>query len=93
MAKNGETIYGTQGGPVSPKSWGVTTYKNNKVYVHLLKTEDKNLLIPDFGKKVKGITLFSTAMKLKYKQDSFGITIALPEESLDDTDTIIVIEI
>jgi alpha-L-fucosidase len=93
MEKNGETIYGTRGGPVSPKSWGVTTQKGNKVYVHIMNPEDNNLLLPDFGKKIKNITLFSTGAKLKYKQDAFGITIAIPVEAIDETDTILVIEI
>lgn len=93
MEKNGETIYGTRGGPVSPKSWGVTTAKGNKVFVHILNTESPNLLIPDFGKKVRGITHFSTGTKLKYKQDAFGIAVSIPKEVIDETDTILVIEI
>jgi len=93
MGKYGETIYGSRGGPVSPKSWGVTTQKANKVYVHILNAEDLNLLIPDFGKKVKGITLFGTGAKIKYKQDAFGIAVSLPREIIDETDTILVIEI
>jgi alpha-L-fucosidase len=93
MEKNGETIYGTRGGPVSPKSWGVTTQKGNKVYVHIMNPEDNNLLLPDFGKKIRNITLFSTGAKLKYKQDAFGITISIPVEAIDETDTILVIEI
>jgi alpha-L-fucosidase len=93
MDKNGGTIYGTNGGPVPPKSWGVSTYKDNKVYIHLLNPEDNNLLIPDFGKKVKGITLYSTEAKLKFKQDAFGITVSVPKEIIDEIDTIIVIEI
>jgi alpha-L-fucosidase len=93
MEKNGETIYGTKGGPVPPKSWGVSTTKDNKVYIHLLNAEDNNLLIPDFGKKVKAITLHSTGAKLKFKQDAFGISVSVPKENIDETDTIIVIEI
>jgi alpha-L-fucosidase len=93
LEKNGETIYGTRGGPIPPKSWGVTTYKGNKVFVHILNAEDNNLLIPDFGRKVKGITLFKTGAKLKYKQDAFGIAISVPEEVFDETDTILVIDI
>jgi alpha-L-fucosidase len=91
--KYGETIYGTRGGPVSPRTWGVTTQKANKVYVHILNAEDNNLLIPDFGKKVKNITLFSTGVKLKFRQDAFGIAISVPAEILDETDTILVMEI
>jgi alpha-L-fucosidase len=93
MDKNGETVYGTRGGPVSPKTWGVTTQKGNKVYVHIISLEDNNLLIPDFGKKVKSITLFSTGAKLKYKQDAFGIVVSVPQEIIDEIDTILVIEI
>jgi len=93
MEKNGETIYGTTGGPVPPRSWGVSTYKDNKVYIHLLNPEDNNLLIPDFGKKVKGVTLYSTAAKLKFRQDAYGIAVSVPKEIIDETDTIIVIEI
>jgi alpha-L-fucosidase len=93
MGKYGETIYGTRGGPVTPRTWGVTTQKGNKIYIHLLNAEDKNLLIPDFGKKVKSITLFNTGSKLKFKQDSFGIAVAVPDEIIDEIDTVLVIEI
>lgn len=93
MEKNGVTIYGTRGGPVSPKSWGVTTTKGNKVFVHIMNAEDINILIPDFGKKVRGITLFGTGTKLKFKQDGFGITVSVPKEAFDEIDTILVIEI
>jgi alpha-L-fucosidase len=93
MEKYGETVYGTRGGPVAPKSWGVTTQKGNKVFVHLLNPEEPNLLIPDFGKKIKGITVFGSALKLKFKQDAFGIAVALPKDAIDETDTILVIEL
>jgi len=93
MAKYGETIYGTRGGPVSPRTWGVMTQKANKVYVHILNPEDNNLLIPDFGKKVKNITLFNSGAKMKFKQDAFGITVSVPEGIVDETDTILVIEL
>jgi alpha-L-fucosidase len=93
LEKNGETVYGTRGGPVAPKTWGVTTQKGNKVFVHVLDPEDMNLLIPDFGKKVKSITLYSSGARLKYKQDTFGITVSVPSEIIDKTDTILVIEI
>lgn len=36
LAENGESIYGTRGGPVAPQDWGVTTAKPGKVYLHVL---------------------------------------------------------
>jgi alpha-L-fucosidase len=93
MDKYGETIYGTRGGPVSPRTWGVMTQKANKVYVHILSPEDNNLLIPDFGKKVKSITLFNSGIKMKFHQDAFGIAVSVPAEIVDETDTILVMEL
>jgi alpha-L-fucosidase len=93
MKKYGETIYGTRGGPVSPRTWGVMTQKANKIYVHLLSLEDYNLLIPDFGKKVKNITLFDSGAKIKFRQDALGITVAVPAGIMDETDTILVMEL
>ncbi len=92
MEKYGETIYGTRGGPITPRSWGVTTRKGNKVYVHLLDLEDNNLLLPDFGRKVKSITVFNSGTKLKFRQDAYGITISVPPAVTDDTDTVLVLE-
>jgi len=93
LEKNGETIYGANEGPISPKSWGVTTQKGNKVFVHLLNPENSNILIPDFGQKIKTIKLFSDGGELKFKQDEFGITIQIPVNKADDIDTILVLDI
>ena len=93
MKKYGETIYGTRGGPVTPKSWGVTTAKGNLVYVHLLNPESETLLLPEFGKKVKKAYLFDDNSKVDFKQDGFGTVIKVPSARLHEIDTIVVIEI
>jgi len=93
MERYGETICGTRGGPIPPKTWGVTTQKGNKVFVHILNPEDNNLLLPDFGKKIKNITLFNTTTKVKFRQDAYGVTISLPQGTNDNIDTILVMEI
>lgn len=36
LEKYGESIYETRGGPWLPKDWGGTTFKGNKVYVHII---------------------------------------------------------
>jgi alpha-L-fucosidase len=91
MNKNGETIYGSRGGAVAAKSWGVTTQKNNKMYVHVLHAEDDNILLSGFSKKIKNITIFDSNAKVGFSQNNSGTIIALPK-TLDDTDTILVIE-
>ncbi|HRG07689.1 MAG TPA: alpha-L-fucosidase, partial [Cyclobacteriaceae bacterium] len=54
----GETIYGTRGGPLTPRDWGVTTQKGNKVYIHILRWYDETLTLPKLGKKVVSAKLF-----------------------------------
>jgi alpha-L-fucosidase len=93
LDKNGASIYGTRGGPIPQKSWGVTTQKENTVFVHILNLEDENLLLPDFGKKIKKISCFTNGNKIRFRQDEYGIAVKIPREIIDKTDTILVIEL
>ena len=43
---NGESIYGTKAGPITPQSWGVTTQRGDRVYVHLLADPGQRLILP-----------------------------------------------
>lgn len=50
LKKYGHAIYSTQGGPWLPKDWGGTTFKNNKVYVHIVKApESGQVLLPELA--------------------------------------------
>jgi len=93
MKKYGETIYGTRGGPIDAHPWGVTTAKGNKIYVHLMGESDENILLNDFGKKIKKAYLFDDQSKVIFKQNEFGITIKVPNDKRKPIDTIVVIEI
>lgn len=46
LSKYGETIYSTRGGEVEPHPWGVTTRNGNRLFVHILNLQDKQLFIP-----------------------------------------------
>jgi len=92
MKKYGETVYGTRGGPVSPHSWGVTTTKDNKVFAHLMGESDENLLLNDFGRKIKKVYLFDDQTPVVFKQNEFGISIRVPIEKRKPIDTILVFE-
>lgn len=93
MKTYGETVYGTRGGPVAPKNWGVTTIKGNKVYVHVMNPESESILMPEMIKKIKKAYLFDDQTKVVFKQDEFGTTIKIPTGKLKKFDTIVVLEI
>ncbi len=91
MEKNGETIYGTRGGPIPPQSWGVSTRKNGKVFIHNLSGET-SLSIPDFGTLVRNVYLFSGGESLDFTRDTSGMTVDIPPDKIDPIDTIVVLE-
>ena len=92
LAKNGETIYGTRGGPLTPRDWGVTTQKSDKVYVHVLDWTDESLILPAWGKRVKAARVFGSKDVVKFSQNEFGITIKIPASARNEIDTIIELE-
>ena len=92
MKTYGETIYGTRGGEVSPREWGVTTRKDNKTFVHILDAEDAAIYLPiPQGKKVKRCVRFDDRSAIRYQQDKEGILIKL-DQIPDEIDLVVEIE-
>ncbi len=78
-----ETIYGTRGGLVAPRDWGVTTQKDNKLYVHILELQDKGLFLPITDKKVQKAVLFKDKTPVRFTQDKQGVLLKLAEVPTD----------
>lgn len=85
----GETIYGTRGGKITPRDWGVTTQKDNRMFVHILNLQDNGLYLP-LTDKVKKAILFKDKTPVKFRQDKKGI---LLQFDLAPTDIDYVVEL
>lgn len=93
LGKNGESIYGTRGGPVSPRPWGVTTRKGNKIFVHVLNWSDSVLAMPKLPAKIKSAKLLKDGRKLDFREDDkYGFLLTIPQDAADPFDTVIVLE-
>src|SRR6185295_3834343 len=90
-AKNGETIYGTRGGPIKPRVWGVSTQKGNTVYLHILDWKDDYLALPELP-DVTDAHLFGSNKKLDLQRSKGMALLHLPAEIRDPVDTIVVLE-
>src|SRR5579872_5279958 len=87
---NGESIYGTGGGPLHPRAWGAVIQKPGRTHVHVLDAEDPLLSI--FGlPKVSGARLLSSRAAVDLTQVTGGIVLRIPE-ARDPNDTVIVLE-
>jgi len=91
LRENGDSIYGTRGGPIPPRPWGVTTRKNNKVFVHVLDWPDELLAIPDIP-NVKTAKAFPSGTPVTMRRTEGGLLLRLPASLRNPIDTIVVLE-
>ena len=78
LAQYGETIYETRGGDVEPHSWGVSTRKGNRLFIHVLDCQDASLYIP-LKAKVKKATQFVDGTSIAFSQDKEGVLLKFPK--------------
>jgi alpha-L-fucosidase len=94
LAKNGEAIYGTRGGPVSPRTWGVTTQKANRVYVHVLDWDESDALWLPLQTRVRSAKFLKDGSNAEVTQVNGGVLIkTIPQRAVDEFDTVIALEL
>ena len=92
MEKNGESIYGTRGGPIAPRPWGVTTQKGDTIYVHILDWRDPALLLPKLDKQITSAAMLETGDKVEVVTADYGTVLKLPASANDPVDNIVVLK-
>ena len=98
LAVNGETIYGTRSILVKPQPWGVTTHKDDRMWLHVFPADafkaasDGQIYVPyKAGRKVASVTPFgSPDVKLGFKQYKEGLFVTLPSDMPADVPDYIV---
>jgi alpha-L-fucosidase len=93
LAINGRSIYGTRGGPIPPRSWGVTTRRGDTVFVHVLDWPDRELSIPGLGAPVESARLLATGEPVAVDVSGGGLVLTLPPGGRDEPDRVIAIEL
>ena len=92
LKKNGESVYGTRGGPFKPGIYGGTTRKGKTVYAHVLKwPADGILKLPTVPAKLVGARLLSGG-KVDAKQLDHGLEIAVAVTDRAKVDTVVALE-
>jgi alpha-L-fucosidase len=88
---HGDTVYGTRAGPISPRSWGVTTARGNRIYVHVLAWQEPYLVLPPV-KGVKSAWDYETHQKVELADFHGQTLLAVPPANPAAVDRIIVLE-
>jgi alpha-L-fucosidase len=93
LAKNGESIYGTRGGPLPPRPWGVTTQKGSRVYVHVLDWPDRVLALPKPPRPVRSASYLKDGRKVVATEDADALLLRLDPAAADPIDTVVVLDL
>jgi alpha-L-fucosidase len=90
VERNGESIYGTRGGPLRPTSWGAMTQRPGKIYVHVMDYDGGLLALAKLP-PVKSASVLTSGAPVEVSQIQGGIVLNLPE-ARDEADTVVVLE-
>ena len=88
LAKYGDSIYGTRGGPFINGEWGGSTYRGDKVFLHVFKWTGESLSLAPLKEKVLSANVL-TGGEVAVNQTASGLTLTLAAASHDPLDTII----
>jgi alpha-L-fucosidase len=94
LQKNGEAIYGTRGGPIPPRNWGVTTRKGDRVYVHVLEWADPVLALSRaaLGRAVRKASFLADGAPVPVATTAEAVSLTLGNRR-DPLDTVVVLEL
>ena len=92
LAKYGDSIYGTRGGPYRPTKSVASTRKGNMVYIHITAWPEETITLPALPAKIVRSSVL-TGGQASVKQTAAGIDIAVPKSDRQEIDTIVVLEL
>ncbi len=92
LANCGESIYGTRGGPFRPGRYGVSTRRDDRVFLHIFAWAGPSLGLPPIPAKVVGSRVLGGG-RVSVRQTDNGIEILVPESDRHAADTVVVLEL
>jgi alpha-L-fucosidase len=91
LQQYGESIYATRGGPFLPGDWGVSTYRDTTIYLHILAWPTETLLLPPLPQPIVGGQTLNGG-QVVVKQSEQGVEISVPQADRMPIDTIVRLE-
>ena len=95
LEKNGESIYGTRGGPYLPlEQKMVSTRKGNRIFLHVIDwpTLGNEIRLKSPGARIKTVTLLN-GEPVRFEDTAGRLVLKIAAESRQPLDTIIILEL
>ncbi len=78
---------------MTPRPWGVTTRRGNRIYLHVLDWPDPVLAMPSLGGRVKSATAMKNGARVEVVENEYGLLVRIPRDAVDQYDTVISVEL
>lgn len=92
MSRNGQSIYGTTGGPWKPTKSFASTRKGDVVYLHILRWNEDTIELPEISRHIKSSSLLDgTIVDVANRGDKLFITV--PGNRRDPMDTLVKLQL
>ncbi len=88
LSVNGESVYGTRGGPFKPGAWGVSTRRGNRIYLHVFTWEGDSRRLPPIAARVAEARVVGGG-PVTFSQTVDALVIRVAADRRDPTDTVI----
>lgn len=92
LSNNGESIYGTRGGPWKSSKSITSTRKGHVVYLHILRWNNDTIELPDIPRHVTSASLLD-GRKVKVAQRNGTVAVSVPAGARDSMDTIVKLQL
>jgi alpha-L-fucosidase len=96
MQINGESIYATERTPLDRQSWGDSTLKGQRLYLHVFDwPTDRALIVGGLASKVKAAYLLSDPNRKALpvaRLDERDVRVTVPERAPDAADSVVVVD-
>jgi len=92
LAKNGESVYGTRGGPWKPTKNLASTREGNTVFLHVFRSESGRVELPDLPRAVKSAVLLQGGA-VKVAKSNGNLVFEFNPAAADPIDTIVRVEL
>lgn len=89
MRRYGETIYGTTQGPIDEQPWGVSTAKDNVIYLHVFNPETGDIKIP-MKRRILSAKVVNTGQTIMARTDKKAGTATFNVSKLDGEPDVII---
>lgn len=95
LKPNGEAIYGTTASPFWPRKfeWGVCTYKDKTIYLHLFDQSKSVIDIQGLENEVESVKYLATGENLTFKKTKENLEIKLTSGKPDVDVTVVAVKI